>query len=464
MSVSDGDTYPYLANGAVTVVDASEGKLRYTPSTNNAQSFTYTASDGNGGTDSAEVTVDVNDDCGKLTVQVEGPNGNLVPGAEFAPEYDSDADGGIDNDEQLPTKAKKFTYNVPVSEDPRLSRMNESLMQNIPAGYVSNIDDMDKDVEETASGDKEPDDFWYPLQDRDIKQSKLATNASSSSPPPPGEPTAVLECEGSQDQSFAINCQSQYGQDAFAANFIGDNSTDPDNDIETYDWASQSGSIDKTTNEPVDDIQYCVNTADQSDMQDKLDLTVTDANGNTDSDMKQISAMCPIGGGGGCSEVSVQSDFTGDSLDTNSSAQRGANDQSYTSFDNGPKTATLDVSSVLDSGETAGDLTISFAESTVPPNGFTAEVDCDGGIGPEQCGAEAEIDRVDTGTQLRFIDVTGDPNPVDEVHDVSDVTTNVSAGNTVELRTDTYSGISQNHNSEASAEIMVEDITLEVCN
>lgn len=464
MSVSDGDTYPYLANGAVTVVDASEGKLRYTPSTNNAQSFTYTASDGNGGTDSAEVTVDVNDDCGKLTVQVEGPNGNLVPGATFTPQYDENADGEIDG--KLPEKGSttgKFTYSVSVSDDPRLSKMNESLMENIPAGYAttSNSIVINKDVEEvlTASGPQdEPDDHTY--QNINSKKSKLATNASSSGPPGGGNaPTAVLECEGSQDQTFVNNCQNGSGN-MFPANFIGASSTDPDGDIDTYDWQSQSGSVDQTTSEPVDDIQYCWDTQNQ----DNLSLTVTDQSGNSDTATEAMGDICPVGGGGGCSEVSVQSDFTGDSLDTNSSAQRGANDQSYTSFDNGPKTATLDVSSVLDSGETAGDLTISFAESTVPPNGFTAEVDCDGGIGPEQCGAEAEIDRVDTGTKLRFIDVTGDPNPVDEVHDVSDVTTNVSAGDTVELRTDTYSGISQNHNSEASAEIMVEDITLEVCN
>jgi hypothetical protein len=342
--------------------------------------------------------------------------------------------------------------------------MNESLMQNIPAGYATSVYNMNKDVEETVSGQKEPDKYWYntaPSKGYNPRKSKLATNASSTGPPGGGNaPTAVLECEASQDQSFAINCQSQYGQDAFPANFIGDNSTDPDNDIETYDWASQSGSVDQTTSEPVDDIQYCWDTQNQ----DNLSLTVTDQSGNSDTATESMGDICPVGGGGGCTEVSVQSDFTGDSLDTNSSAQRGANDQSYTSFDNGPKTATLDVSNVLNSGETAGDLTISFTDSTIPPNGFTAEVYCDGGIGPEQCGAEAEIDRVDTGTQLRFIDVTGDPNPVDEVYDVSDVTTNVSAGDTVELRTDTYSGISQNHNSEASAEIMVEDITLEVCN
>jgi hypothetical protein len=441
------DSVENPSNGTTAIIEKNGTDwIRYTPGSNTGTvTFDYTVVDGNGGTGSAEVTVDVNDDW---------------PGAEFAPEYDSDADGGIDNDEQLPTKAKKFTYNVKVSDTPRLSKMNESLMQTIPAGYASSVDYFDKDVEETASGDKEPDDFWYGGK-LDINQSKLATDIAGSTPPPQGSPTVNVACSRSQDQSFAQSCYSQYGQDGFAAKFAVQ-TADPET-IDRYEWLTQGGEIDQTTNHPDNDIQYCFDESSQF-VNNILAVDVYDNDGNLGEDSGEIGEMCPIGGSGGCSTVSVQNDFVGDDLDTSSEKERGSGDFYTSNYDDGPKTATLDVSSVLDSGETAGDLTISFADSAIPPNGFTAEVDCDEGSDPGACSANAEIHRDDSGTQLRRINVTGDPNAEDEVHDVSDVTTNVSAGDTVELRTDTDSGISENNNSLAKADIMIEDITLEVCN
>ena len=77
-------------------------------------------------------------------------------------------------------------------------------------------------------------------------------------------------------------------------------STDPDNDIDTYDWTSQSGNIGQTTNHPDADIQYCVNTASQSDTQDTVTIEVTDDEENSDSDSGQIGEICPLDDGPNC--------------------------------------------------------------------------------------------------------------------------------------------------------------------
>ena len=76
------------SNGtAVAIDDDGDGvkdAISYTPSNSpDTVTFEYTISDGNGGTDTAEVTVNVTGDessCGPLTVRVEDPDGNLVPG------------------------------------------------------------------------------------------------------------------------------------------------------------------------------------------------------------------------------------------------------------------------------------------------------------------------------------------------------------------------------------------------
>lgn len=175
-SVNDGNMVS-VGNGTVTVKDADAGILRYTPSNTSSESFTYTAADGNGGTDQATVYIDPGS-CGPLTVRVEDPDGNLVPGVGFEPKYDEDNDGQL---EQLPEKGLEtgeFTYNVNVDNDPSLSKMNESLITQFPDGFATSVEDMNKDVEKTA-GQAEPDDHWYPVVQKETRKSKLATDPDS---------------------------------------------------------------------------------------------------------------------------------------------------------------------------------------------------------------------------------------------------------------------------------------------
>jgi hypothetical protein len=168
--------------------DGVNDAISYTPSNSpDTVIFEYTISDGNGGTDTAEVTVNVTGDessCGPLTVRVEGPEGNLLPGSGFRPKYDSNADGITTADEKLPERGQatgKFEYNVTVDATPRLSKMNEDLITQFPEGFATSVEQQEKDVEKTLtpSGPKEePGDFIYPLQDRDKTKSKLATDPS----------------------------------------------------------------------------------------------------------------------------------------------------------------------------------------------------------------------------------------------------------------------------------------------
>jgi hypothetical protein len=450
------------SNGtAVAIDDDGDGvkdAISYTPSNSpDTVTFEYTISDGNGGTDTAEVTVNVTGDessCGPLTVRVEDPDGNLVPGVGFEPKYDGDNNG---EPEQLPKRGMatgKFTYPVEVDDDPSLSKMNESLITEFPDGFATSVDFMEKDVEKTA-GQAEPDDHWYPVQQKEIKKSKLATDPDDDN----NSPNAVLSCSGSQDQTFGQDCVSQYGQDAFAAVFDASGSTDPENDIDTYDWTSQNGNIDETTDHPDADIQYCVNTASQSDTQDTVAVEVTDDEENSDSASKQIGDMCPFGGGG-CSEVSVQDDFSGDNLSGSDSIERGETSQDTTEypFTPDPKTATLDVSSILSSGESAGDMIVEFSSTS---NGFSADVNCAQAEDPSQCGASTQIAKGQT--QLRSVSVTGDPAPNAFAENNADLSFNVDDNETVELNTSANAVISANTNSDAEGSISITDITLEVC-
>ena len=158
------------SNGtAVAIDDDGDGvkdAILYTPSNSpDTVTFDYTVSDGNGGTDTAEVTVNVTGDassCGPLTVRVEDPDGNLVPGVGFEPKYDGDNDG---EPEQLPKRGMatgKFTYPVEVDDDPSLSKMNEDLITEFPDGFATSVENYDKDLEQTL-GQDEPDDFRYPI-------------------------------------------------------------------------------------------------------------------------------------------------------------------------------------------------------------------------------------------------------------------------------------------------------------
>jgi hypothetical protein len=329
-------------NGSTAIVTKSgTDYVRYTPGTNTGTvTFDYTASDGNGGTNTATVTVEVTEECGEITVRVEDQSGNVVSNATFTPTYDSDLDG---LGEKLPEKTGEFTYNVLVSDQPRLSEMNQSLMQNIPDGYAKTVQGFNKDVEETVGGDKEPDDFWYGSK-LNINKSKLATDIASST-----------------------NASS--------------------------------------TN-------------------------------------------------GGCSEVSVQDDFSGDDL-TGSAVDTDSNTESWNPD---PRSASLDISSVLSSGETSGNLIAKFSSA----DGFTADLDCSGGGSPDLCSAGATFKK--DGTTVRSVTAKGDyGSPADFAEDTSDISMNVNDSDTVNLETTGYAYIGPNTSSYAEGQIQVDDIVLEVC-
>jgi len=170
---SDGDST------TATTSDNGTDKIVYTPNpdTTGEVTFDYTVSDGNGGTDTATVTVNVPDgSCGSLTVNVEGPGGNPVSGATVAPQVDGT---------QLPQDTGQggtASYNVEISDTPILTQMNESMIESVPDGFATSVEDVDKALEQTQ-GQEEPDDHWYPQQEREFTKSKLATDPDGSSPP-----------------------------------------------------------------------------------------------------------------------------------------------------------------------------------------------------------------------------------------------------------------------------------------
>ena len=265
------------SNGtAVAIDDDGDGvkdAISYTPSNSpDTVTFEYTISDGNGGTDTAEVTVNVTGDkssCGPLTVRVEDPNGNLVPGVGFEPKYDGNNNG---EPEQLPKRGMatgKFTYPVEVDDDPSLSKMNEDLITEFPDGFATSVYNQRKKVEQTLTPSgpiDEPDDHTY--QNVSLTKSKLATDPSGPPPPPPEneEPNA----------SFSINSRGPQGQ---CKRFDASGSSDDDGEITGYDWSIQqvNGSTEFTSSKEVYDLQF----AEQSSWD--VTLTVTDNDGATDT-------------------------------------------------------------------------------------------------------------------------------------------------------------------------------------
>ena len=82
-------------NGTITKIKTDPPKLSYNPSYGpSTVTFDYTISDGNGGTDTATTTVDVNGtfgSCeGSITVEVEDTSGNSVSADSIEVEYDGD--------------------------------------------------------------------------------------------------------------------------------------------------------------------------------------------------------------------------------------------------------------------------------------------------------------------------------------------------------------------------------------
>jgi len=91
------DSVESPANGTTVIVDDNgTDKISYTPSSGpDTVTFDYTASDGNGGTDTATVTVAVNGTTGScegsITVQVEDQSGNPVSVDNVDINFDGDS-------------------------------------------------------------------------------------------------------------------------------------------------------------------------------------------------------------------------------------------------------------------------------------------------------------------------------------------------------------------------------------
>ena len=286
------------SNGtAVAIDDDGDGvkdAISYTPSNSpDTVTFEYTISDGNGGTDTAEVTVNVTGDtssCGPLTVRVEDPNGNLVPGVGFEPKYDGDNDG---EPEQLPKRGMatgKFTYPVEVDDNPSLSKMNEDLITQFPDGFATSVQSFDKQVETTASGKAEPDDFWYPLQERVLTKSKLATDPSGDDDDNGGGSgtTETYQGYGYQSCHFCHTGDAYTYIESFEAEVT--KTTNPDGSVDfSYDneeytgWNSVSGNSSACTQQIEADTLSCYERW-------------TDAKGNKDPTWNPPGSYCERSG------------------------------------------------------------------------------------------------------------------------------------------------------------------------
>jgi len=129
------------------------------------------------------------------------------------------------------------------------------------------------------------------------------------------------------------------------------------------------------------------------------------------------------------------------------------------------KSASLDLSKVLDDGQTPGDLTVSFSESSWS-EGFTASINCQ--QNDNYCDAKAEITYPnDPDTSQRSVSTEFNINSQDTDHNADDwiVEDIADSRNEVTLETVASSSIdaSGDNDESASADVTVEDIQLQVC-
>jgi hypothetical protein len=258
-------------NGSASVIQKNGTDwIQYTPGSNTGTvTFDYTVVDGNGGSATATVTVDVqtaNAGCGQFRVRVENPNGNKV-GADFQPKYDSDNDGNL---ELLPKRTGDHTYNVKVSDNPRLGQMNENHLDtgSIPDQYSQNVDRFDKTVEQTTNTGgntvDEPDDRTY--QNPDDRESKLATDIV----PPNDPPTADFTYQKTDTNPPGIVVE------------FTDQSSDSDGTVDNYAWNFDHNSSLSTNENPSYEYPAIVSSY-------SVTLGVTDDDGATDSITKEVS-------------------------------------------------------------------------------------------------------------------------------------------------------------------------------
>lgn len=123
---------------------------------------------------------------------------------------------------------------------------------------------------------------------------------------------------------------------------------------------------------------------------------------------------------------------------------------------------------VLDSGQTPGDLIVSFTDSTTQDwsRGFTSYISCDTG---GDCAAEAEIEYLKSSSSRpqRSVYISNTNKRPESDHDAVDWTIEDIADDREEVRLKTVAsssiGGSGNYEEEARSNIAIEDIQLQVC-
>jgi hypothetical protein len=99
--------------------------------------------------------------------------------------------------------------------------MNQELLTQIPSGFATSVERFEKDVERAADGQAEPDDHWYPVQQKEERKSKLATDPDDGNTAPSCPPIGLSSTNTSPQLM-------DWEMTAYA--------NDPDGDSLTYDW------------------------------------------------------------------------------------------------------------------------------------------------------------------------------------------------------------------------------------